>query len=121
MADTVVQYVLKVDANNANKSLDTTSKDAEEASQSFDQLSRSTEKTNQSMGKFSASAKSGSLSARNLRRAGRDLDGAFGDLAQGLNHVNPALGGMLMSISDGASVVEGLGRSLSLFLNPAFL
>jgi len=121
MADTVVQYVLKVDANGAKKSLDQTSREAKQTSEDFDKLSKSSTRVSASMDKVGRSSKNATLSARNFRRAGRDLDGAFGDLAQGLSILNPALGSTLMTISDGASVVEGLGRSMSLFLNPAFL
>jgi hypothetical protein len=121
MADTVVQYVLKVDANGAKKSLDQTSREAKQTSEDFDKLSKSSTRVSASIDKVGRSSKNATLSARNFRRAGRDLDGAFGDLAQGLSILNPALGSTLMTISDGASVVEGLGRSMSLFLNPAFL
>lgn len=41
MADTVVQYVLKVDANGAKKSLDQTSREAKQTSEDFDKLSKS--------------------------------------------------------------------------------
>lgn len=119
-SDTVVNYILKVDANSAKKGLDQTSKEAKGTAESFDRLEQSSKGASAGMDKVSRSAKSGTSAARNFRRAGRDLDGAFGDLAQGLGVLNPALGGALMTISDGASVVEGLGRSMTLFLNPAF-
>jgi len=118
--DTVVQYVLKVDAKGAQRSLDRTGNEAKGAGQAFDRLENSGAKAAKGIKKVGTQSKAATSKARQLRRAGRDLDGAFGDLAQGLSIVNPQLGGALMTISDGASVVEGLGRSMTLFLNPAF-
>jgi hypothetical protein len=120
MADTVVNYVLRVDANSAKKGLDTTSREAKQTSEDFEKLSTNANRASASLDRVGRTSKAATSSARNLRRAGRDLDGAFGDLAQGLSIVNPALGSTLMTISDGASIVEGLGRSMTLFLNPAF-
>lgn len=119
-SDTVVNYILKVDANSAKKGLDQTSKEAKGTAESFDRVEQSSKGASTGIQKVGKSSSGAAKQAKNLRRAGRDLDGAFGDLAQGLSVVNPALGGALMTISDGASVVEGLGRSMTLFLNPAF-
>lgn len=118
--DTIVQYVLKVDAKGAQQALDQTGKEAKDASQSFDRLENSSTQAVQGLRKVETQAKATTGKAKQLRRAGRDLDGAFGDLAQGASVLSPALGGALMTISDGASVVEGLGRSMALFLNPTF-
>ncbi len=120
-SDTVVQYVLKVDASGAQKALDTTSKEAEGASKSLDKIEQSSKGATQGIKQTSNAMKFGATQARNFRRAGRDLDGALGDLAQGLGHVNPEMGHFLMSASDGVSIVEGLGRSMTLLLNPAVL
>jgi len=120
MADTVVSYVLNVNTQNAQKGLDRTGKEAEDAAQDFNKLSSSTEHLAQSTDRLERSQKRAALSARNFRKAGRDLDGAFGDLAQGLSLVNPQLGSMFQTLSDGASIADGLGRGLMGVLSPAF-
>ena len=117
--DTVVQYVLKVDASGATKALDTTSKEAEGASKSLDRIEHSSKGAAQGLERVEKQSRDATKAARNFRRAGRDLDGALGDLAQGIGHVNPQLGHFLMSASDGVSIVEGLGRGMTLLLNPA--
>jgi hypothetical protein len=117
--DTVVQYVLKVDASGAQKALDTTSKEAEGASKSLDRIEHSSKGAVQGLERVEKQSRDATKAARNFRRAGRDLDGALGDLAQGIGHVNPQLGHFLMSASDGVSIVEGLGRGMTLLLNPA--
>ena len=117
--DTVVQYVLKVDASGAQKALDTTSKEAEGASKSLDRIEQSSKGAVQGLERVEKQSRDATKAARNFRRAGRDLDGALGDLAQGFGHVNPQLGHFLMSASDGVSIVEGLGRGMTLLLNPA--
>ncbi len=121
MADTVVQYVLKVDAAGAQKALESTAKEATDASHSLDRIEQSSKDAVKGLKNVEKQSRNSTKAARNLRRAGRDLDGAFGDLAQGVGVLNPQLGHMLTEISNGASVVEGLGRSFSLFLNPAVL
>jgi len=118
-SDTVVQYVLKVDASGATKALDTTSKEAEGASKSLDRIEHSSKGAAQGLERVEKQSRDATKAARNFRRAGRDLDGALGDLAQGIGHVNPQLGHFLMSASDGVSIVEGLGRGMTLLLNPA--
>lgn len=118
-SDTVVQYVLKVDAAGAQKALESTAKEATQASHSLDRIEQSTKGAVQGLKNVEKQSKNSTKAARDLRRAGRDLDGAFGDLAQGIGVVSPQLGHMLTEISNGASIVEGLGRSFSLFLNPA--
>jgi hypothetical protein len=119
--DTVVQYVLKVDASGAQKALDTTSKEAEGASKSLNRIEQSSKGATQGINQTASAMKIGAKQARNFRRAGRDLDGALGDLAQGIGHLSPAMGSFLMEASDGVSIVEGLGRTLTLFTNPAVL
>jgi len=118
--DTIVQYVLKVDAKGAQQALDQTGKEAKDASQSFDRLENSSTQAVQGLRKVETQAKATTGKARQLRRAGRDLDGAFADLGQGASALSPALGSLFFTISDGASVVEALGRGLTGFLNPAF-
>lgn len=118
--DTVVQYVLKVDARGAQQALDKTGNEAKETSQSFDRLDNSSKQAVQGLKRVETQAKQTSSQARNLRRAGRDLDGAFADLGQGASALSPALGNLFFTISDGASVVEAAGRGLTGFLNPAF-
>ena len=117
--DTVVQYVLKVDAKGAQQALGKTEKEAQDVSQTFDKLEKSSHGAVQGLKKVETQSKHSTKAARNLRRAGRDLDGAFGDLAQGIGVLSPQMGHLLTEVSNGASIVEGLGRSLSLFLNPA--
>jgi len=118
--DTIVQYVLKVDAKGAQQALDQTGKEAKDASQSFERLENSSAQAVQGLRKVETQAKATTGKARQLRRAGRDLDGAFADLGQGASALSPALGSLFFTISDGASVVEALGRGLTGFLNPAF-
>lgn len=118
-SDTVVQYVLKVDAAGAQKALESTAKEATGASHSLDRIEQSSKGATKGMKQTATAMRIGAKQARDFRRAGRDLDGALGDLAQGIGHINPALGKFAMELSDGVSVVEGLGRSLTLFTNPA--
>lgn len=117
--NTVVEYVLKVNAQGAQRALDKTGDEALDTSKDFKKLEQSTKQATQSMKHMDKQTGSSIKSARNFRRAGRDLDGALGDLAQGLGHVSPQLGHFLLSASDGVSIVEGLGRGMTLLLNPA--
>ena len=121
MADTVVSYILNVNTQNAQKNLDKTGNEAKQTSHQFEELTKDTERLAQSTDRLNRSQKQAAFSARSFRRAGRDLDGAFGDLAQGLNLVNPQLGTMFQTLSDGASIAEGLGRGLMGVMSPAFL
>ena len=121
MADTVVSYVLNVNTQQAQKGLDRTGKEAEETSRDFNKLSQSTDKLSQSTERLARASKSNRQGFKNLRRAGRDLDGSFGDLAQGVGLFNPQLAGMFQTLSDGASIAEGVGRTLVGALNPAML
>ena len=118
--DTVVQYVLKVDARGAQQALDKTSTEAKGASQNFDRLETSSKQAVQGLKRVETQAKQTSSQARNLRRAGRDLDGTFADLGQGASALSPEIGSLFFAISDGASVAEAAGRALTGFLNPAF-
>ena len=119
--NTVVEYVLKVNAQGAKRALDTVGDEAKDTSKDFKRLEQSTKQATQSMRHMEKQSNLSMKGARNFRRAGRDLDGALGDLAQGISHVNPAMGEFIMSASDGVSIVEGLGRSMTLLLNPAVL
>lgn len=117
--DTIVEYILKVDAKGAERALDRTGNEAKETATQFDRLEQSTTQASQGMQRLERQANSSTAAARNFRRAGRDLDGALGDLAQGVGVLSPQMGHLLMEVSNGASIVEGLGRSMTLFLNPA--
>jgi len=119
--DTVVQYVLKIDAQGAEKGLDRTGKAAQETSQSMHRMEQATEETTKALQRNEKQSLLNIKTARNLRRAGRDLDGALGDLAQGVGVLNPQLGHFLMTASNGVSIVESFGRGLTLFANPAVL
>lgn len=117
--DTVVQYILKIDAQGATQGLDRTGKAAQDTSQSIDRMGKSTDQMTHALKRNEKQTTLNTKAARNFRRAGRDLDGALGDLAQGVGVLNPQLGRMLMTASDGVSIVEGLGRAATLIMNPA--
>ena len=133
MADTVVQYVINISAQNAEKSLDRLGKEsqqvstemtqmsqeARQASSSLDNLGRESKRLDNSLKKTETQARSTTKSFRNMRKAGRDLDGAFADIGQGLSLISPQLGGVFQTLSDGASITEGLSRTLVGALNPA--
>lgn len=117
--DTVVQYILRIDAQGATQGLDRTGKAAQDTSQSIDRMGQSTDQMTNALKRNEKQTTLNTKAARNFRRAGRDLDGALGDLAQGVGVLNPQLGRMLMTASDGVSIVEGLGRAATLIMNPA--
>lgn len=117
--DTVVTYILNVNAKDAQKDLQKTGKEAKDTSQDFEKLSHSTKELVSQNNRLAQSNKQTAQGMRNLRKAGRDLDGSFADLAQGFGLVNPALGDMFHTMSNVASISEGLGRTLVGFLNPA--
>jgi hypothetical protein len=119
--DTVVQYILNVDSKTAEKGLDRTAKEAGETVQSFDRLSKASTRTTAGLKATGIQATATTGKVRALRRAGRDLDGALMDLGQGLSLINPAMGNLIMNLSDAASIAEGFGRIGTLLLNPAFL
>ena len=121
MADTVVQYILNVDTDRAQKGLRDTSQEAKQTSTQFDRVAASSTGLNSGLKRTERQVVSTTKRFRQMRRAGRDLDGAFSDLGQGLSIVSPAAGNLFMTLSDGASIAEGLGRSLTLFVNPAFV
>ena len=120
MADTVVQYVINISAQNAEKSLDRLGKEsqqvstemtqmsqeARQASSSLDNLGRESKRLDNSLKKTETQARSTTKSFRNMRKAGRDLDGAFADIGQGLSLISPQLGGVFQTLSDGASITE---------------
>ena len=121
MADTIVQYILNVDTDRAEKGLRDTSQEAKQTSTQFDRVAASSTGLNSGLKRTERQVVSTTRRFRQMRRAGRDLDGAFSDLGQGLSIVSPAAGNLFMTLSDGASIAEGLGRSLTLFTNPAFV
>ena len=116
--DTVVQYILNVDSKTAERGLDRTAKEAGETVQSFDRLNKASTRTTAGLKSTGQQAIKSSKSMRQLRRAGRDLDGALMDIGQGLSLLDPAFGNLFMTLSDGASIAEGLGRIGSGILNP---
>ena len=119
--ETIVKYILAVETGKANKNLKSTSQASNQTEQAFDGVSRSTKTMNQKLRGTEKQSKKTSSGFRNMRKAGRDLDGAFSDLGQGIGLINPAAGQLFMTLSGGASIAEGLGRSLLLFVNPAIL
>ncbi len=121
MADTIVQYILNVDTGKAEKGLRDTSQEAKQTSTQFDRVATSSKGLNSGLKRTERQAAATTKRFRQMRRAGRDLDGAFSDLGQGLSVISPAAGNLFMTLSDGASITEGLGRSLTLFVNPAFV
>lgn len=121
MADTIVQYILNVDTDRAEKGLRDTSQEAKQTSTQFDRVAASSTGLNSGLKRTERQVVSTTKRFRQMRRAGRDLDGAFSDLGQGLSIISPAAGNLFMTLSDGASIAEGLGRSLTLFVNPAFV
>ena len=119
--ETIVQYILNVDTGKAEKGLKDTSRASKQTEQSFDQVGQATTKMNAKLKSTEQQSKRTSRAMRNVRKAGRDLDGAFGDLAQGANLISPALGNMFMTMSDGASVMDGLARIGVGAFNPMLL
>ena len=145
----VVAYVIKVDAKRAEKALasvgsktgmaadnvvelgkvsDKAADDLKEfateattAAKASDKVATSVNKSTKGVQKFGKQSKISQKNARAFRRAGRDIDGAMGDLSQGLGLVNPGLAAFAMQISSAASVTDGLGRTLTAVTNPAFL
>ena len=119
--ETIVQYILNVDTDRAEKGLKDTSQASRQVEQSFDKVGQATTQMNAKLKSTEQQAKLNEKSFRRMRKAGRDLDGALGDIAQGANLVNPALGNMFMTMSDGASVADGFSRIMITGLNPAIL
>lgn len=117
----IVTAILQADTANAEKGLKRTGDQAIETSKDFDHLAHSSKKMDQSLKATGRQAVKTTGSMRQLRRAGRDLDGALMDLGQGLSLVNPAMGNLIMNLSDAASIAEGVGRIGTLLLNPMFL
>ena len=119
--ETIVQYILNVDTGKAEKGLKDTSMEAKQTATQFERTAQSSKVLTSGLKRTERQAATTEKRFRQMRRAGRDLDGAFADLAQGIGLINPALGNMFMTLSDGASVAEGLGRVMTLFVNPAFV
>ena len=112
--DTVVQYILNVDSKTAERGLDRTAKEAGETVQSFDRLNKASTRTTAGLKASGRQATATTRNVRALRRAGRDLDGALMDLGQGISLVNPAMGNLIMNLSDGASIAGvGIGGDLA--------
>ncbi len=108
-------------SDQAEKELKTLSREAKQSKQSIESMSSAIDKGTREVREFGKQSNLSAKDARNLRRAGRDIDGAFGDLAQGLNLINPAFGSFAQNVSSAASVADGLGRTLVAFTNPAFV
>ena len=64
--DTIVQYILKLNAKNAQKGLDQTAKSADKTSKEFDDLDKSGEKLNKELGKTGKQSKKATSSLKGL-------------------------------------------------------
>jgi hypothetical protein len=75
--DTVVQYILKVDAKGAEQGLEGVAKDADKAAKELDQLSDSTKKSNKGLDQSDKSSKRASKGLQGLKIAGAAAAGAL--------------------------------------------
>ena len=75
--DTVVQYILKVDAKGAEQGLEGVAKDADKAAKELDQLSDSTKKSNKGLDESDKSSKKASKGLQGLKIAGAAAAGAL--------------------------------------------
>jgi hypothetical protein len=119
--NTVVSYILQVDTDKGEANLTEIATAAKEASKDLEKAGDSAKKAGKKMKQSGKDAKEAGSEMRALRRAGRDLDGALMDLGQGISLVSPAMGNLVMNLSDAASIAEGVGRIGTLILNPAFI
>lgn len=65
--DTIVQYILKLNAKNAQKGLDQTAKSADKTSKEFNDLDKSGEKLNRELGKTGKQSKKATSALKNLK------------------------------------------------------
>jgi len=75
--DTVVQYILKVDAKGAEQGLEGVAKDADKAAKELDGLTDSTKKSNKGLDESDKSSKRASKGLRGLKIAGAAAAGAL--------------------------------------------
>lgn len=149
MADSVVQYVLKIDSKSAQSDLSHVGKKAEISAHSMDDLTQSTKELE---GALSAIKTGGDRSVQgldNIARSAQKVDNAmqkveqnthnmsaaisnstekvaklgsgFGAMASGVGAVSPELQGMFTIIADGSSLADGFGQILANGLNPAMI
>ena len=81
MADTVVQYVLKVDSKGAQKALDSTAKEADDLTKSLDKLGNESKDTSKDLDKTEKSSKKTSKGLQGLKVAGAAAAGALAGIA----------------------------------------
>jgi len=79
--DTVVQYVLKVDAAGAQKALDATSKEADQLSKSLDKLGNESKDASKDLDKTDNSSKKTTKGLKGLKIAGAAAAGALAGIA----------------------------------------
>lgn len=149
MADSVVQYVLKIDSKSAQSDLSNVGKKAEISAHSMDDLTQSTkelegalsaiktggdrsvqgldniarsaQKVDQAMQKVEQNTHNMSSAISNSTEKVAKLGSGFGAMASGVGAVSPELQGMFTIIADGSSLADGFGQILSNGLNPAML
>ena len=81
MADTVVQYVLKVDSKGAQKALDSTAKEADDLTKSLDKLGNESKDASKDLGETEKSSKKTSKGLQGLKVAGVAAAGALAGIA----------------------------------------
>jgi len=74
MADTVVQYVLRVDSKGAQKALDSTAKEADDLTKSLDKLGNESKDASKDLGETEKSSKKTSKGLQGLRRLAHWLE-----------------------------------------------
>ena len=149
MADSVVQYVLKIDSKSAQSDLSNVGKKAEVSAHSMSELTQSTkelegalnavkaggdrsvqglediarsaQKVDQAMQKTEQQAHSMGTAISNSTEKVAKLGSGFGAMASGVGAVSPELQGMFTIIADGSSLADGFGQILANGLNPAML
>ena len=121
MANSIVSYVLQVNTDKGEANLVQIATAAEKAGDQLEKTGKKAKRASKDIKETGKEAEETGKRMRNLRRAGRDLDGALMDLGQGISLVNPAMGSLIMNLSDAASISEGVGRIGTLLVNPMFL
>ena len=81
MADTVVQYVLKVDSKGAQKALDSTAKEADDLTKSLDKLGDESRDASKDLDETEKSSKKTSKGLQGLKIAGAAAAGALAGIA----------------------------------------
>ena len=96
------------------KQLDTQLKQAEKAAK------RAGQNAAKSMGEIGKAAGRSTKGIRKFQRESANLDRLTGELAAGLDHISPALGGIMHAASAAAGSVEGISRAF-LLTNPLLI